>query len=72
MQGSFKIATIVMGVTYGLLFYLNLFFMYVFDSEIVDAIIGISGALFLVIQQSVIDHDNLPVYRKMSELCKKY
>ena len=63
----FRIA-IAMGATFGLSYFVFIFL--VFDSEYVDAIIGASGALFLLIQQCVIMTSFLNK-EKISGLCKK-
>ena len=63
----FKTA-VVMGATIGLSYFVFIFL--VFDSEFVDAIVGISGAFLLVIQQCVIMMSFLCT-EKMSGLCKK-
>ena len=47
----FKLA-IAMGATIGLSYFIFIFL--VFDSEYIDIAVGISGALFLVIQQCMI------------------
>ena len=63
----FNIA-IAMGATIGLSYFVFIFL--VFDSEFVDAVIGISGASLLLIQQCVIMKSFLCT-EKMSGLCKK-
>ena len=65
-RNLFRIA-IVMGATIGLSQFVFIFL--VFDSEIVDAIIGSSGALLLAIQQCVIMMSFLSS-EKISGLCK--
>ena len=57
-----------MGATLGLSYFIFIFL--IFDSEIVDAIVGTSGALFLVIQQSVIMVTFLCT-EQMFKLCKR-
>ena len=63
----FNIA-IAMGATIGLSYFVFIFL--IFDSEFVDAVIGISGASLLVIQQCVIMKSFLCT-EKMSGLCKR-